>query len=637
MWKRIRPYWPLALLLLIAVAALGYFLRTELAFTGGVLGSPLDDAWIHFQFARNISQGNGFSFNPGDPQPGSTAPLWTIFLAGVGLFTQGFMVPALLLSASFFLLTIGLTYGFTFWLTQNKFAAFLAGLGVVLSGRLLWAGLAGMETTAFAALSLVAVWLYTKKGLRPLPTLLFALASQIRPEGHLLFGLAVVDSVWRLEIRDWSLKGVARSPISNLLISFLIYLLVSAPYALFSLSVTGKPLPNTFYAKADTAQFFSWRTLRETMTLHWLDNPVSLILVLFGLLSTWRKSRLSVLWLVGLWLLTPVVVDQVWHHGRYTMPLIPFQMVVAGVGLAWLLQRLGNSGWRQKLPNYPITQLLTLLIFTLSALWQLPQWANMLATNTKEVQDIDVALGRWLAENTPPDVLIAVDDIGAIGFLSGRRIVDMNGLVSPEMWPAVQQPVGLPRDRALTRLLSQSQPDYMAVFPLWHWELTSNTAVSQPIHKVETATHTIIFQPEAYIYRTEWPYLAEAQPQERIAAVFGEVIELIGYDVGGDEATLELTFYWRSLVPVAEDYDVFIHVVDAEGNILAQADRQPLNSLAATSVWQPSDVIRDPYTISLPPDLPQDTAVRVGLYLRETGVRLPVNGRDFVEVVRIAN
>jgi len=633
MWERVRPYWPLFLLLVGAIAALGYFLRTELAFTGGVLGSPLDDAWIHFQFARNISQGSGFSFNPGDPQPGSTAPLWTLLLAGVGLFTQEFMVPALLLSAGFFLLTIGLTYGFTFWLTQNKFAAFLAGLGVVLSGRLLWAGLAGMETTAFAALSLAAVWLYTKQGLRPLPALLFALASQIRPEGHLLFGLAALDVLfqWLMVNHQWSMVNFKR-----LIIQFgpplLIYAFAAAPYALFSLGVTGKPLPNTFYAKADTAQFFSWRTLRETMTWHWLDNPVSLILVLFGLLPAWRKSRLTVLWLLGLWLLTPVIVDQVWHHGRYTMPLIPFQMVVAGVGLSWLLPRLENGDWRQKLPNYPIIQLLILLIFTLAALWQLPQWANMLAVNTREVQDIDVALGLWLAENTPPDALIAVDDIGAIGFLSGRRIVDMNGLVSPEMWPAVQQPVGLPRDRELTRLLSQSQPDYMAAFPLWHWELTSNTAVAQPIHKVETATHTIIFQPEAYVYRTEWPYLAEAQPQERVAAVFGEVIELIGYDASGNEANLELTLYWRSLVPVTADYDVFIHVVDADGAILAQADRQPLNSLAATSVWQPGDVARDPYVIPLPPDLPGDTAVRVGLYLRETGARLPVNGGDFVQI-----
>ncbi|NKQ35539.1 MAG: hypothetical protein HF973_07985, partial [Chloroflexi bacterium] len=431
-----------------------------------------------------------------------------------------------------------------------------------------------------------------------------------------------------------------QSPISNLLISLFLYALVAAPYTLFSLSVTGKPLPNTFYAKADTAQFFSWRTLRETMTLHWQDNPVSLILVLFGLLPTWRKSRLTVLWLLGLWLLTPVIVDQVWHHGRYTMPLIPFQMVIAGGGLNWLLQRLEIRDWRfdRLIPNLQsLISILILLIFTLAALWQLPKWADMLAANTQEVQDIDVALGLWLSGNTPPDALIAADDIGAIGFLSGRRIVDMNGLVSPEMWTAVQQPVGLPRDRQITRLLSRSQPDFMAAFPLWHWELTTNTAVSQPIHKVETATHTIIFQPEAYVYRTEWPYLAEAQPQERVEAVFGEAIELVGYDASENEANLELTLYWRSLAPVTADYDVFIHVVDADGNILAQTDRQPLNSLAATSVWQPGDMVRDPYVIPLPPDLPGDTAVRVGLYLRKTGARLPVNGSDFVEIVSTTN
>ena len=51
---------------------------------------------------------------------------------------------------------------------------------------------------------------------------------------------------------------------------------------------------------------------------------------------------------------------------------------------------------------------------------RLSYWADMLGTNTKEIEEIDVALGHWLAENTPQDALIAVDDIGAIAYISGR-------------------------------------------------------------------------------------------------------------------------------------------------------------------------------------------------------------------------
>ncbi|MBX3060717.1 MAG: hypothetical protein KF770_30020, partial [Anaerolineae bacterium] len=178
-YRRQRVWWLLLWggVTAVSLLILAYFLRTALAITGGQLGAPLDDAWIHMQFARNLSQGHGFSYNPGEPQPGSTAPLWTLLLAGVGLLTveaYHFLVTALILSAGFMLLAVWLAYGFTRWAGGNQWIALIAALGALLAGRFVWAGLAGMETTAFAALSLAAIWLYSRDGLRPLPTLLFA-------------------------------------------------------------------------------------------------------------------------------------------------------------------------------------------------------------------------------------------------------------------------------------------------------------------------------------------------------------------------------------------------------------------------------------------------------------------------------
>lgn len=627
MVRRSLPHWLLLLLLTAVTLALtAVYLQHLLAFTGGRLGVPLDDAWIHFQFARNLAQGHGFSFNPGQPQPGSTAPLWTLLLAGAGLFTEEFLIPALALSLLFLLLTVGLSYGFTMQLTGRRWAGFLAAVGVAMAGRLLWAGLSGMEATAFAALSLAAVWLYTRQGLRPWPALLFALGSQIRPEGHALFALALADAGY-----EWLKQGRQESGMSwgtavkTFAPSLLIYLFICLPYAAFSLSITGKPLPNTFYAKVGSEHFFSLRTLRETMALHWGDNPVSLILLLWGLLPTWRRSRLAVLWLLGLWLLLPLIVDQVWHHGRYTMPLIPFQMIVAAVG-AHRLHRKSEV----RLPAAVSRWLPAgfLLLFIMGGMWRFSYWRGMLAANANEILEIDVALGEWLAQNTPPGAVIAVDDIGAITFLSGRRIVDMNGLVSPDVWPAVRQPVGLARDSRLTRILSQTQPDYVVAFPLWHYELTRNTAVLTPIHRVETGTHTIIFQPEAQIYAARWPYVA-ASPAHSLDAVLGESIRLRGYDTAVTDTAVALTLTWTSERPVMEDYDVFVHILDQQGEIVAQADQQPLQGLAPTSLWQPGDAIRHPLTIPLPADLPSaEYRLHTGMYTRETGARLPATGKD---------
>jgi arabinofuranosyltransferase len=625
-----RLSWWLGALLLAAltILLLGYYLTIEREITGGVIGAPLDDAWIHFQFARNLSQGQGFSFNPGQPTPGSTAPLWTLILAAFGLFSADFLTPALFLSAGFFLASVLLAYGFSGWVTENLWAAVLAGLGVVISGRLLWAGLAGMETTAFAALSLAAIWAYSRSGLRLFPALLFGLAAQLRPEGHALFALALLDAAWQwFRIEHFENTLTLNSALRTFLPPLALYLLLALPYSLFSLSTTGKPLPNTFYAKVGSQYFFSWRTLRETLAWHWQDNPVSIFLALLGLWPLWRRSRLGVLWLLILPLLTAVIIDFTWHHGRYTMPLIPLQMSAAAVGAWWLVSKLPT---RQKgvFPWRLIAQGGVLLLLLLGGAWRLSYWATMLGTNTKEIQEIDITLGRWLAENTPQEALIAVDDIGAITFLSGRQIVDMNGLVSPEVWPAIEAGEGLERDQVLTRILSELEPDFMAAFPLWRWNITSNPDVAQPLFHVRTDTHTIIFQQDAYVYETTWPYLATAEPEREETAVFGEAIKLAGFDPPeGGSGTLVL--YWQSLAALENDYDVFIHLIDESGNLVAQVDRQPLNGLAPTSSWQTGDLIRDPIELPSVAELAAgEYDVVAGLYLRETGQRLPVNGAD---------
>src|SRR5262245_64042524 len=72
-----RCPWPL--LAAALAAGLGY-LAVELYLVGRP-GFPLDDSWIHLQFARNLAAGQGLSYNPGEPVTGSTAPLWTALLA----------------------------------------------------------------------------------------------------------------------------------------------------------------------------------------------------------------------------------------------------------------------------------------------------------------------------------------------------------------------------------------------------------------------------------------------------------------------------------------------------------------------------------------------------------------------------
>ncbi len=129
----------------------------------------------------------------------------------------------------------------------------------------------------------------------------------------------------------------------------------------------------------------------------------------------------------------------------------------------------------------------------------------------------------------------------------------------------------------------------------------------------------------------DWPYRESIAPQVEVSVLLGDAIQLRGFDaqVAGDQ--LDLTIYWESVTAVAHSYKVFIHLLDSAGNIVAQVDRPPVNGLAPTDLWQPGDLVRDPYQIPLPPGLPTGAyELRAGLYTDENG-RLPVSGGSAVE------
>jgi hypothetical protein len=76
---------------------------------------------------------------------------------------------------------------------------------------------------------------------------------------------------------------------------------------------------------------------------------------------------------------------------------------------------------------------------------------------------VDVA--RWLNAHTPPDALIAAHDIGAIGYHARRPLLDLAGLVTPEVIPFI-------RDQArLLEFIVEQGADYVVTFPSWYPEM----------------------------------------------------------------------------------------------------------------------------------------------------------------------
>lgn len=134
-----------------------------------------------------------------------------------------------------------------------------------------------------------------------------------------------------------------------------------------------------------------------------------------------------------------------------------------------------------------------------------------------------------------------------------------------------------------------------------------------------------------------WP---RHQPSNITHVNFGNAIALIGYDLHPPSSKMEarssLILYWQSLTPVATDYILFLHLLDANGNLITQADAPPTNNAYPTSWWSPGEIIADRHLL---PALTGPTTLRLGLYDLASGQRLPITkstlpgGSDSVEIL----
>jgi hypothetical protein len=131
---------------------------------------------------------------------------------------------------------------------------------------------------------------------------------------------------------------------------------------------------------------------------------------------------------------------------------------------------------------------------------------------------------------------------------------------------------------------------------------------------------------------------APPRPEYAAEATFGGGIRLLGYDLeaGSGGEGLVLTLHWQAVAPVEQDYTVFVHLVDAAGEILAQGDGPPLAGGYPTSYWRPGEIVVDAHLVEFGGTVEGDRLL-VGLYTLDNGRRLPVTagpyaGQDYVSL-----
>jgi hypothetical protein len=461
-----RNEFPIILLGAVCLLLVGIYLSLSARLEGP--GFPLDDAWIHLTYARNLGLEAEWAFLPGVSSAGSTAPLWTVLLAiGFWLRLPGPYIWTYALGA---VCLIGVAWvGEAYFRRETGWAGRIPWMGIFLAGEfhLAWAAVSGMETVLMAAVNLcVLFFIGSKKPRWGWIGVLTGLAIWVRPDAITLLGpacmvlvLSALPTLERLKNGMLLLGGFA---------SFFV------PYLAFNYVMQGSLWPNTFYAKQAEYSLL----VADPIILR-LVNELFLPLIGAGLLllpgflwRLWRamKTREWAVWAAAIWYLGYAMIyawrlPVTYQYGRYFIPAMPVFFVLGLQGMvlwmrAWQINkagRLGSFAFRLALAG------MWLGFFVLGA----RNYARDVAIIESEM----VATARWVQENTLPDDLIAVHDIGAMGFFARRDLIDLAGLISPEVIPFIRD-----EDR-LRGYLDQRGAAYLVTFPGWYTKLEEGLPV----------------------------------------------------------------------------------------------------------------------------------------------------------------
>ena len=400
-------------------------------------GLTLDDSWIHVQFARTIYEGTPWEYSPGYPSTGSTSPLWSIILSSIFWFTtepSGVVWGVYLISIVFY---VGSTY-----LAGRIVATYLESVswGIVTSiafvfvPRNTWLMLSGMETPLFVFVLLLSIVILDKEDMKYDLALgiLAGLAFLSRPEG------VIIVFCIPLRLLILSLKGkVTRIRLGLFLLSGVIALAVASPWILHCLSVTGYPLPDTFYAKvhAPTASEIEawdifWTFFVQELPFLPVAAFLGIILIPKGRPFAWLLPvSLTVIYRLS----TPYAA--LINNNRYLLPVFDLFLIAAVAAVAILLKIVFVAILEIR-DTVSLNHLCVFVVAVLIIVPMIPSYsfqATFYGKAAGNINDMQVAIGLWLDENTPPDAVFATHDAGALRYFSNRTMIDHAGLVSPDI------------------------------------------------------------------------------------------------------------------------------------------------------------------------------------------------------------
>ena len=530
--------------------------------THGAWSAPLDDVFIHFDYARATARGYPFQWSEGNGFSSGNTSLSYPFALALGYWV-GFRGMAIMrwaaIVACISILAFFLAAG-RLAEPRGRWAKYLIPPAVLSLGALDWSLFSGMEN-AFH----LGVW-----GLALVPVLRLvretkADASPARDRrvtqlgwiaglaGALLYATRPESVVCVASFAIFAAIAVRRASGNRAAIATVLRIGVPGAVAVVAQAVANRvftgewsangaiaklAINNPYMTGADkVAQYvdlLKYVVLRNTQH-HFADElpwgwlvPVVALIPLF---SRRLRGVAILLWVqVAGWLALVALNGQVrWQNERYTMAAVAWLFLLAALGLATILDGARAELTETKAPRrgsrlddprvrrvlLPLRGIVALAIIAVFWTHQIPNMRDQIwffGRASRNIRDQHVVAGKVLAELGARRVLVG--DAGALMYASDRSGLDIIGLGGYHDLPFARAGVhGLGASiELLERLTPAERPDVMAIYPSWWGDLP--TLFGERLTQVPVVGNVICGGSEKVIYRADWSTL-DSTPEPR--------------------------------------------------------------------------------------------------------------------------
>ncbi len=401
----------------------------ELAYVFSLTPDPCEDAYITFRFSKNLADGNGPVFNPGERVEGYSNPLWMFSIAmarKLGLDMVSYSRAAGVLFNTLALLLVW--YIPWRWFTIRGPTSLAGPVLYLLSLPLQFYAASGLETSLYTFLVIASaaaiMWAGVSAGRCTAAFFVLLLTALTRPEGVIFCAFYCLWLGWRFLVKKESLKPY--------LPGIILFALLYVAFFAWRLSYYGMPLPNTYYAKGSfplyvrgLIGFFINRGFFTNYTWYLFLLPF----FFFVKITDVRRALPPLyLFIAAGFVFSLGFSSWDWMpYFRYNLPLVPLMIVCCQLLFAELWR-----AWAPTTGKKLLWAALTACILLVAG----EQFWKDLAFNSRW-RDLGAfarfnqrAMGDWIRCELGTKPVIAIGDVGYLAYISQATIIDLYGLTN---------------------------------------------------------------------------------------------------------------------------------------------------------------------------------------------------------------